>query len=390
MNCALAYISRTRHARSPQRVARTPDRSHSRLHFAHSTRTISAEGCAGMWQIALSPAFRVLSTRTISAEGCARTGQIALSPAFRAQDTHDLRRGLRGHVQIALSPPFRVLLDTHDLRRGLRGHRSNRTLACISRTRRARSPQRVARAWDKSHSRLHFAHSTRTISAEGCTVISQIALSPAFRALDTRDLRRGLRGHGTNRALACISRTRHARSPQKVARAQAKSHSHLHFAHSTRTISAEACAGMEQIALSPAFRALDTQDLRKGLRGNFTNRALACISCTRHARSPQRVARQFHKSRSRLHFAHSTRTISAEGCARTGQIALSPAFRALDTHDLRRGLRAHRPNRTLACISRTRHTRSPQRVAWAQAKSHSRLHFAHTTRTISAEGCIFG
>ena len=39
-----------------------------------------------------------------------------------------------------------------------------------------------------------------------------------------------------------------------------------------------------------------------------------------------------------LCFAHSTRTISAEGCARSRQIALSPAFRALDAHDLRRGL----------------------------------------------------
>ena len=71
-----------------------------------------------------------------------------------------------------------------------------------------------------------------------------------------------------------------------------------------------------------------------------------------------------------------------------GQIALSPAFRALDTHDLRRGLRAHGANRTLVCISRTRHARSPQRVARAWVKSHSRLHFAHSTRTISAEGCI--
>ena len=90
-------------------------------------------------------------------------------------------------------------------------------LACISRARHARSPQRVARAPDKSHSRLHFAYSTRTISAEGCARMGQIALSPAFRALDTHDLRRGLRAHGTNRALACISHTRHARSPQRVA-----------------------------------------------------------------------------------------------------------------------------------------------------------------------------
>ena len=52
---------------------------------------------------------------------------------------------------------------------------------------------------DKSHSRLHFAHSTRAISAEGGVGTGQIALSPAFRALDTHDLLRGLRAHGTNR-----------------------------------------------------------------------------------------------------------------------------------------------------------------------------------------------
>ena len=169
-------------------------------------------------------------------------------------------------------------------------------------------------------------------------VAYQIALSPAFRALDAHDLRRGLRGQPPNRTLACISRTRQARSPQRVARAPGTSHSQLHFAHSTRTISAEGCAGTRQIALSPAFRALDTHDLRRGLRGHPANRTLACIWRTRHARSPQRVARGPDKSHSRLHFAHSTRTISAEGCARTGHIALSPAFRALDTHDLRRGL----------------------------------------------------
>ena len=65
-------------------------------------------------------------------------------------------------------------------------------------------------------------------------------------------------------------------------------------------------------------------------------------------------------------------------------LALSPA---LDTHDLRRGLRRTKPSRTLACISRPRHARSPQRVAPDKAKSHSRLHFAPSTRTISAEGC---
>ena len=202
----------------------------------------------------------------------------------------------------------------HNLRRALRARRLNRTLACISR------------------------NSTRTISAEGCARTAHIALSPAFGALDTHDLRRGLRTQPANRTLACISRTRNARSPQRVARAPDKSHSRLHLAHSTRTISAEGCARSRQIALSPAFRALETHDLRRGLRAHRTNRTLACISRTRHARSPQRVARTPDKSHSRLHFAHSTRAISAEGCARTGRIALSPAFRALDTHDLRRGL----------------------------------------------------
>ena len=90
----LASISRARHARSPQRVARAPDKSHSRLHFAHSTRMISAEGCARIDK-SHSRLHFAHSTRTISAEGCARMGQIALSPAFRTLDTHDLRRGLR-------------------------------------------------------------------------------------------------------------------------------------------------------------------------------------------------------------------------------------------------------------------------------------------------------
>ena len=277
-----------RKAQSPQRIARAPDKSHSRPHLAHSTRTISAEGCA-------------------------RTEQIALSPAFGA-------------------------LDTHDLRRALRAHRTIRTLACISRTQHARSPQRVARAADARRSRLHFAHSTRTISAEGCARTGRIALSPAFRALDTRDLRRGLRAQPTHGTLACISRTRRARSPQRVARAADERHSRLHFAHSTRAISAEGCARSQRTALSPAFRALDTHDLRRGLRAQPTSGTLACISRTRRARSPQRVARAAGKSHSRLHLARSTRAISAEGCARTAPIALSPAFRSLDTHDLRRGL----------------------------------------------------
>ena len=286
---SLACISRTRHARSPQRVAGVQDKSHSRLHFTYSTHAISAEGCAHMGHIALSAAFPTLHTR--------------------------------------------------DLRRGLRVHRTNRALACLSRAQHTRSPQRVARVLrDTSHSRLHFAHSTRTISAEGCPRAEPIALSPAFRALDARDPR------------------------QRVARACDKSNSGLHFAHLTRTISAEDRTNRDHLHFAYSTCAISAEGCARTapialsrLHFAHSTRAISAEGCARTA--PIAL--------SRLHFAHSTRAISAEGCAGTGQMALSPAFRALDTHDLRRGLRGNGSNRTLACISRTRHARSPQRVAFS-------------------------
>ena len=82
-----------------------------------------------------------VTVSTISAEGCAAPGKNAISPAFRALDTHDLRRGLRWTGQKRNA--FRAL-DTYDLRRGLRRTGQKRNLTCISRPRRARSPQRVA------------------------------------------------------------------------------------------------------------------------------------------------------------------------------------------------------------------------------------------------------
>ena len=163
--------------------------------------------------------------------------------------------------------------------------------------------------------RLHFARSTRAISAEGCAGTGQIALSPAFRALDTHDLRRGLRAHGTDRTLACISRTRRAQSPQRVARAWDKSHSRLHFAHSTRTISAEGCARMGQIALSPAFRTLDTRDLRRGLRVKSPKRAFRTRlppKLTRQSQQNERFVRDFlQKSSGNTQSTHITQPCQA-------------------------------------------------------------------------------
>ena len=144
--------------------------------------------------------YKVASSQLPAPQIALRTKVVLPSHQFSSSSYPDTPRTKVVLQRRHCSPAFRVL-DTHDLRRGLRGHRTNRTLVCISRTRHARSPQRVARAWDKSHSRH---------------------LSPAFRALDTHDLRRGLRAHGTNRTLACISHTRHARSPQRVARQVSK------------------------------------------------------------------------------------------------------------------------------------------------------------------------
>ena len=85
----------------------------------------------------------------------------------------------------------------------------------------------------------------------------------------------------------------------------------------------------------------------------------------------------YYESLSRLHFAHSTGAISAEGCARSLACAL-------DAHDLRRGLHAHGAHRTLACSSHTRHARAQQRVARQISNtsvSHETSLKTHTSRS---------
>ena len=79
---------------------------------------------------------------------------------------------------------------------------------------------------------------------------------------------------------------------------------------------------MGQIALSPAFRALDTHDLRRGLRAHGTNRTLACIWCTRHARSPQRVARQV--SKTSVSYETSSKTHTSKSAKRAFRTRLPP------------------------------------------------------------------
>ena len=179
-------------------------------------------------------------------------------------------------------------MDAHDLRRRLHFEIRNRNFTSISRDGHTRSPQKVALRNQKSQLYQHFARWTHTISAEGCTSKSEIATFPAFRAMDTHDLRRRLHFEIRNRNFTSISRDGHTRSPQKVALRNQKSQLYQHFARWTHTISAEGCTSQSEIATLPAFRAMDTHDPRKGMR--------------------------FEAKKTRLHqHAHSTRTISAEG-----------------------------------------------------------------------------
>ena len=58
----------------------------------------------------------------------------------------------------------------------------------------AGGPRRVERAGVKTQLYLHSAPSTRAMFAEGRTSTAEDASLPAFRAFDTLDLRRALRG----------------------------------------------------------------------------------------------------------------------------------------------------------------------------------------------------
>ena len=83
---------------------------------------------------------------------------------------------------------------------------------------------------------------------------------------------------------------------------------------------------------SGSYRTFCAKSLYEIRNCNFTS-----ISRYGHARSPQRVALRNPKSQFHLHSARLTRTISAEGYTSKSKNTISPAFRALDTHDLRRG-----------------------------------------------------
>ena len=150
------------------------------------------------------------STRTISAEGSSGSRQMRTAPQRERSDTHDPRRGFIGLKTSSHGATARAL-------------------------RRAGSPQRVRQGQDKFARRHSESASTRTISAEGSRT------APQRERSDTHDFRRGFIGLKTNSHGATARALRHARSPQRVRRAQDKFARRHSESASTRTISAEGC-----------------------------------------------------------------------------------------------------------------------------------------------------
>ena len=128
--------------------------------------------------------------------------------------------------------------------------------------------------------------------------------------------------------------------------APAESQFYHSFGRSTRTILRKGSSGTRKIAILLQFRAIDTHDLTKGFIGHPQDRNFTTVSGDRHARSYERVHRAPARSQFYYSFGRSTRTILRKGSSGTRKIAILLQFRAIDTHDLTRGLqiRKHFPD----------------------------------------------
>ena len=200
--------------------------------------------------------------------------------------------------------------------------------------------------------RMSAAGSCRTTCARALhqDLLCKISLSGSLHQDLCRTTCRRLPSRLHKRNFISIPRDGHAPSPQRVTLGNQKSQLYQHFARWTRTISAEGCTSKSEIATLPAFRAMDTHDLRTvrtGRHFEIRNRIFTNILRDGHTRSPQRVALRNQKSQFHLHSAHSTRTISAEGCTSNSK------------------------KRIFTCIPRTRHARSPQKVRMSKPRFRS-------------------
>ena len=104
--------------RSPQRVARAPQKSHKTSSFCTSTTPIPAEGRASMLEIAKKTTGFCTSTTPIPAEGRAGTLEIAKNHGFLHLNHADPRRGSRGNFRNRKKNHRFLNLDHADPRRG--------------------------------------------------------------------------------------------------------------------------------------------------------------------------------------------------------------------------------------------------------------------------------
>ena len=168
--------------------------------------------------------------------------------------------------------------------------------------------------------------------------------APQREHFHTHNLRRGFIGLKTDSHGTTARAIRHARSPQRVHRAQdrfARDHSE---SASTRTISAEGSPRSRQMRTAPQRERFDTHDLRRGFAA---------------------VKTHSHGARSE---SASTRTISAEGSPRSRQIRTGPQRERFDTHDLCRGFAEVKTNSHGATARALRRARSPQRVRFVSSR----------------------
>ena len=131
------------------------------------------------------------STTPIPAGGCASTAEIAKNHGFLHLDHADPHRGSREQVR-------------------------NRKKPWVFAPRPRRSPQRFARAQQKSQNTLGFCTSTTPIPAEGRASRLEIAKNHGFLHLDHADPRRGSREQVRHRKKPWVFAPRPRRSPQRI------------------------------------------------------------------------------------------------------------------------------------------------------------------------------
>ena len=164
----------------------------------------------------------------------------------QAREPRDNSRGPVRTTKVAKNLEF-MHLDHADPRRGLRGHHRNRKKPRVFAPRPRRSPQRVARAPQKSQKTSSFCTSTTPIPADGRASMLEIAKNIGF----------------------CTSTTPIPAEGRASSAEIAKNHRFLHLGHADpRRGSREHRRNRKK---NHGFLHLDHADPRRGSRGNFRN-----------------------------------------------------------------------------------------------------------------------